>query len=106
MRATYCAMRPFGRMVTLMGIAADDADLTAYNMNLTIHSVMMLTPMWLGLEPRLRAQTQIVRDALTLVAEGALRIIHSGTFSFHEVAAAHAYLEAGEAIGKVTLKIG
>jgi NADPH2:quinone reductase len=90
MRATYAAMRPFGRMVTLMAIAADDADMTAYNMNLTIHSVMMLTPMWLGLEPRLRAQRQIVRDALTLVTEGELRIIHSETFPLHEVAAAHA----------------
>jgi len=105
MRATYAAMAPFGRVVTLMGIAADDAETTAYNMNLTIHNVMMLTPMWLGLEPQLRAQAQIVREALELVEKGALRIQHAETFPLEDVAAAHDYLESGQAMGKVTLRI-
>lgn len=106
MRATYAAMAPFGRVITLMGIAADDADMTAYNMNLTLHNVMMLTPMWLGLTSRLRAQAQIVREALALVENGALRIKHAETFPFQDVAAAHDYLETAHAMGKVTLKIG
>lgn len=105
MRATYGAMAPYGRVVTLMGIAPDDDDMTAYNMNLTLHNVMMLTPMWLGLADRLRVQVEIVRKALDMVAEGSLRIEHAQTFSLDDVAQAHAYLESGAAVGKVTLAI-
>ena len=105
MRATYAAMAPFGRIVTLMGVAPDDADMTAYNMNLSILNVMMLTPMWLGLEPQLRAQAGIVREALALVQAGRLRLMHAETFPLDQVARAHAYLESGEALGKVTLQI-
>jgi hypothetical protein len=39
-------MAPYGRIVTLMGTPGDDAESTAYNQNLTLHNVMMLTPMW------------------------------------------------------------
>ncbi|MEQ9259833.1 MAG: zinc-binding dehydrogenase [Roseovarius sp.] len=106
MRRTYAAMAPYGRVVTLMGVAPDDADLTAYNMNLDILNVMMLTPMWLGLEPRLRAQAGIVREALGLVAEGRLRVAHAETFPLAEAGKAHGYLESGQAVGKVTLAIG
>ncbi|QGX97481.1 alcohol dehydrogenase [Roseovarius faecimaris] len=105
MRTTYAAMAPFGRVVTLMGVAPDDADMTAYNMNLSILNVMMLTPMWLGLTSHLRAQADIVRKALALVDEGNLRILHAQTFPLDKVADAHAFLESGQAIGKVTLEI-
>lgn len=106
MRATYAAMAPFGRVVTLMGVAPDDADMTAYNMNLTLHNVMMLTPMWQGLTDRLKTQAEIVREALSMVAAGKLQIRHAQTFALEQASEAHAYLESGEAIGKVTLKIG
>ena len=105
MRATYTAMAPYGRVVTLMGVAPDDADMTAYNMNLSILNVMMLTPMWLGLEPQLRAQARIIRDGLSFVSQGKLRIRHAQTFALDQVADAHAYLESGQAVGKVTLTI-
>lgn len=106
MRATYAAMAPFGRVVTLMGVAPDDADMTAYNMNLTLHNVMMLTPMWQGLTDRLKTQAEIVREALSMVAAGKLQIRHAQTFALEQASEAHAYLESGAAIGKVTLKIG
>jgi NADPH2:quinone reductase len=93
------------RIVTLMGTPADDADLTAYNFNLTLHNVMMLTPMWKGLESRLREQAQIVRQALALVAEGKLTIQHAANFSLVNVAEAQEMLESGKAVGKVTLRI-
>lgn len=105
MRATYVAMAPYGRIVTLMGVAPDDADMTAYNMNLSIHNEMMLTPMWLGLTEKLQAQAAIVRQAVAMVAEGKLRIRHAETFALEKVADAHRYLESGQAIGKVTLQI-
>jgi hypothetical protein len=47
------AMAPYGRIVTHMGLTGDDPDLKAYNLNLTLHSVMVLTRMWKGLPVRL-----------------------------------------------------
>lgn len=105
LQQTYRAMAPYGRLVTLMGLPGDDADLTAYNLNLTLHNVMMLTPMWKGLSTRLAEQAAILRQALGLVAAGQLTILHARTFVLTDVAAAHAFLESGKAIGKVTLQI-
>jgi NADPH2:quinone reductase len=105
MLQTFKAMAPYGRVVTLMGSAGDTPETHAYNGNLTIYNVMMLTPMWLGLADRLRAQAQHVRDGLALVAEGKLRVIVDRVFALDEAAAAHAYLESGQAIGKVALSI-
>ncbi len=106
MQKTFAAMAPYGRVVTLMGTPGDDADQTAYNLNLTLHNVMMLTPMWKGLHERLRQQADIVHQALSLADEGKLVIRHAATFPLAEAAKAHAYLEQGQAIGKVTLEIG
>lgn len=106
LQKTYRCMAPYGRIVTLMGTPGDDADLTAYNHNLTIHNVMMLTPMWKGLEAHLRAQAAIVAKSLRLVADGALVIRHAESFALADAAKAHAFLESGKAIGKVTLRIG
>lgn len=105
MQSTYRAMAPYGRVVTLMGTPADDADLTAYNMNLTLHNVMMLTPMWKSLNQRLREQAEIVRQALSLVADGKLSIRHAATFPLAKAGEAQDFLESGQATGKVTLQI-
>ena len=106
MQRTFRAMAPYGRLVTLMGTPGDDADLTAYNMNLSLMNVMMLTPMWKGLQGRLREQAEILRNVVQLVAEGKLKIHHGATYRLHEAAQAHSFLESGQAIGKVTLAIG
>ena len=103
--ATYRAMAPYGRVATLMGMPADDAGMTAYNMNLSVHNLMMLTPMWLGLTDRLAAQAGIVRQALELVARGDLRVRLAGEFPLAEARAAQAFLESGQAVGKVVLRI-
>lgn len=105
MQKSFRAMAPYGRVVTLMGVAPDDADLNAYNLNLTIHNVMMLTPMWKRLAARLKQQAQIVQEALDLVAAGKLKILLDETFALSDVAKAHARLESGKSIGKVTLRI-
>jgi NADPH2:quinone reductase len=104
MQKTYRAMAPYGRVVTLMGVAPDDADLNAYNLNLSIHNVMMLTPMWKGLEERLQAQAAIIARSLELVAEGKLKILLAESFTLADAAKAQALLESGKAIGKVTLR--
>jgi NADPH2:quinone reductase len=105
MQRTFRAMAAYGRVVSLMGTPGDDAESTAYNMNLSIMNVMMLTPMWKGLKDRLREQAQIVRNVLDLVAQGQLKIRHAATFPLAQAGAAHALLESGQAIGKVTLRI-
>ena len=105
LQRTCRAMAPYGRLVTLMGLPGDDADLTAYNLNLTLHAVMMLTPMWKGLTDRLAAQAAILRHALALVAAGSLTVHHAETFALSDVARAQAYLESGQAVGKVTLQV-
>jgi len=106
MQKTYRAMAPYGRVVTLMGVAPDDADLNAYNLNLTLHNVMMLTPMWKGLTGRLKAQSEIMAKALALVGEGKLKIRISESFALADAGKAHAFLESGRALGKVMLRIG
>lgn len=105
MLQTFKAMAPYGRVVTLMGTPGDTPETNAYNGNLTIHNVMMLTPMWLGLAHRLQAQAEHVREGVELVANGKLRVVVDRVFPLNEAAAAHAYLESGQAMGKVVLSI-
>lgn len=103
MLKTYRAMAPYGRVVTLMGTPGDDAETTAYNANLTIHNVMMLTPMWKGLRDRLTRQAEIVRQAVGLLSSGKISVHVAATFPLAEAARAQAMLEAGGMMGKVVL---
>jgi len=66
---------------------------------------MMLTPMWKGLTDRLKHQAWIIAQALQLVADGKLKIRLAESFALADAAKAHAYLESGKAIGKVTLRM-
>jgi NADPH2:quinone reductase len=105
MQRSFAAMAPYGRVVTLMGTPTDSAEAAAYNGNLTIHNVMMLTPMWRGLKPRLRAQARLVARAMEQLAAGRLRLVVDRVFPLAEAAAAHRHLESGQAVGKVVLTI-
>jgi NADPH2:quinone reductase len=105
LRKTYAAMAPYGRVVTLMGTPADDAEETAYVMNLTIHNVMMLTPMMLGLQDRLDAQARRVEQGIALLAEGKLAVTIAETFAFSDLRAAHVRLDAGGTTGKIVIRI-
>ena len=98
-------MAPYGRVVTLMGTPGDDADLTAYNLNLTIHNVMMLTPMWKRLEQRLREQARSCARHWGWWPPAKLIIRHAESFPLAEAGRAQAFLESGKAVGKVTLRI-
>lgn len=105
MQSTFRAMAPYGRIVTLMGTPADDEDLSAYNLNLTIHNIMMLTPMWFGLEDHLRRQGEILRRAIVHLGDGELTTTIAATYPLAEAGAAHASLEAGGMSGKIVLAI-
>ena len=100
---TLTAMAPYGRVVTLMGTPGDLEDETAYNNNLSIHNVMMLTPMWFGLEAERRRQGEIVRQAMDWLAEGRIRPEVTATYPLEGVSAAHTHLEKGGMTGKIVL---
>jgi NADPH:quinone reductase len=106
LQRTFRAMAPYGRVVTLMGTPGDDADGSAYNKNLTLHNLMMLTPMWLGLKDRLRRQAEIVEEAMAFLAAGELTLHIDSTFPLAEAHAGHRRLESGGMIGKIVLRIG
>ena len=86
-----------------MGTPGDLEDETAYNNNLSIHNVMMLTPMWFGLEAERRRQGEIVRHAMDWLAEDRIRPVVSETYPLEQVSAAHTQLEKGSMAGKVVL---
>jgi len=102
---SIATLTPYGRLVTLMGMPGDDADETAYVNNLTIHNVMMLTPMLLNLQPRLDAQAGIVRQGLELLARGELGVEIDSRFALADMAAAHQRLDRGDACGKIVIDI-
>ena len=102
---TIAAMAPYGNLVTLMGMPADDADDTAYVNNLTIHNVMMLTPMLLGLQQRLDHQATIVARGLQLLEQGKLQLHIDSRYDFDDIAAAHERLDAGNTTGKIVIDI-
>lgn len=105
LQKTFKAMALYGRISTLIGMPGDDTETTAYNMNLTLHNVMMLTPMWLGLTERLVAQRRMVEQALADAALGRIKAHIQDTFTLAEVASAHRKLEAGGTTGKIVLSI-
>jgi NADPH2:quinone reductase len=105
MSQTYSAMAPYGRIATLMGTPADDGELNAYNRNLAIHNVMMLTPMWFGLDDHLKRQAAIVRKLISHLATGEIKMAVTDVYSLTEVARAHQHLEAGGMSGKIVLDI-
>ena len=102
---TIATMAAYGRLVTLMGMPADDAEDTAYVNNLTIHNVMMLTPMLLGMQQRLDHQATLVARGLELLERGKLQVHIDSRYDLDDIAAAHQRLDAGNATGKIVIDI-
>jgi NADPH2:quinone reductase len=102
---TATAMAPYGRLVTLMGTPGDDENETVYLQNLTIHNVMMLTPMLLGLQARLDHQAGIIAEGLKLLEQNRLEVALDSQFSLSEIAAAHRRLDSGSVSGKIVIAI-
>jgi NADPH2:quinone reductase len=98
-------LEPYGHMVTLMGTPGDLEDGTAYNANLSIHNVMMLTPMWKGLRPHLLRQADILRRAMQWLDDGTVFVRIQQGFPLTAAAAAHELLESGRGSGKIVLTV-
>jgi NADPH2:quinone reductase len=98
-------IEPYGHIVTLMGAPGDLEDGTAYNANLTIHNVMMLTPMWKGLQSHLLRQAAILRRAMRWLEDGKVFVHIQARFALREATKAHELLETERGSGKVILTI-
>lgn len=96
-------LQAYGHIVTLMGTPGDLPDSTAYNGNLTIHNVMMLTPMWKGLRPHLIRQAAILQRAMDWLAAGKVFVRIQDRFPLAKAAQAHQLLEAAGGSGKIIL---
>ena len=104
-RKTIGAMAPYGRLVTLMGMPGDDDNETAYVQNLTVHNVMMLTPMLLGLQARLDHQATLVARGLQMLARGELQVVIDSRYAIDDIVAAHVRLDNGSSTGKIVIDI-
>ena len=102
-QASIRAMAPYGRLVTLMGTPGDLEDMTAYNMNLTIHNVMMLTPMWKGMTAHRERQAKVLAHALDWLAEGRIKVNIAAEYPLEQVGDAHQALGAEGGRGKIVL---
>ena len=96
-------LQPYGHIVTLMGTPGDLPDGTAYNGNVTIHNVMMLTPMWKGLRTHLIRQAAILKKAMGWLAEGKVFVRIQDQFPLAEAADAQRLLERAGGSGKIIL---
>lgn len=101
---SFEAARLNGQVVTI--VAQYTADLTPMHVKgLSLDAVFMLIPMLhdTGRE----AHGRILREVAALVDQGRLRpLIDPERFTLDRIAAAHAKLEAGRALGKLVINIG
>ena len=89
-----------GTVVSTVSMSEQDLTLL-HAKGLTLHLVYMLIPMLSGINRAYHGE--ILRKVAKLVEEKQIRpLIDDKTFSFAEIAAAHAYLESG-VVGKVVL---
>lgn len=95
------ATRLNGQMATIAAREEHDL-LPAYLKGLSIHTVLMLLPMFYDTD---RARHgKILSDAALLVESGQLRpLVDDSTFTFDQIGDAHAYAASGEQHGKVVV---
>ena len=90
-----------GTVVSTVSLSKQDLSLL-HAKGLTLHLVYMLIPMLTKINRSYHGE--ILAKLADLVDEGQVRpLIDSKSFTFTDVAAAHAYLESGKATGKVVL---
>ena len=90
-----------GTVVSISTRSTHDLSLL-HSKGLTLHVVFMLIPLLYGIGRSTHGQ--ILAKLAQLVDEGKMRpLIDPKSFNFSEVAAAHCYLESGQATGKIVL---
>ncbi len=101
---SFAGARVNGQVATI--VSQYTADLTPmHTQSLTLHTIFMLTAMLNGVHPDHHGV--ILGKAAGLVAAGQMAPrLDKRRFTLAEVAAAHAHLESGDAIGKIVIDIG
>lgn len=99
-------LRPFGRLVFIAfqagaKVAVDLMPVQIKNLTLT---GSRLRPR--GADEKARLAAAVEREVWPLIARGGFRPIVDKTFPLDRAAEAHAYLEAGDHVGKVVLTVG
>ena len=98
---SFKAAKLNGTVVSTVSLSRQDLTLL-HAKGLTLHLVYMLIPLLSGINRS--SHHQILTALADLIDNDKLRpLIDRRTFTFEEVAMAHAYLESGTAIGKVIL---
>ncbi len=98
-------LKPFGRLVIIAFLAGREATI-----DLAAVQIKRLTLTGSRLRPRdpdekARLTGVVEREVWPLIARGAFRPIVDKTFPLDQAAEAHAYLEAGDHVGKVVLTL-
>lgn len=107
---TFCesfgAVRPYGRLATLLSTVCEMAQVNAARQrNLVIGYVQMTAPLYLNQHEQRRRQTRILEAGARLIDEGRLKVVVGKVFGLEDAAAAHAFVQAGHATGKVVLEV-
>ena len=98
----FKAARLNGTVVSLVSLSQQDLT-QLHAKGLTLHLVYMLLPMLSGINRS--SYGDILKKVAQLVDEKQIQpLIDAHSFSFADVAAAHAYAESGKAVGKVVLE--
>lgn len=97
------AVALFGQVISILPSGTFDSG-AAFSKHLSLHFVLQPLPLITGLN---RAHYgEILQNIAKLVDEGVIKpLIDEREFAIHEVAAAHDYLEKGNAIGKVVIQV-
>lgn len=100
---SFAGVRVNGQVATI--VSQYQADLTPMHVkSLTLHTIFMLTAMLNGVDPAHHGE--ILSKAAGLAGAGQLRpLVDERRFNLSDIAAAHAHLEAGAAVGKVVIDI-
>ena len=98
----FDAAAPYGQVISILGAGKHDVT-TAFQKGLSIHMVMQPLPLITGI--RRTHYHEILSKIAELVDAGVLQpLIDKNKFRLDQVGAAHAYLEQGNAIGKVVIE--
>lgn len=102
---TFRAVRPYGKVVTLLQPGPEVDWKHARLRNLQISLELMLSPMYFGWEDALQHQGWILEQGAALFESGELKIHVAHTLPLEQAAEAHRLIEAGGMTGKVVLSV-
>lgn len=102
---TFGAVRPYGKIVTLLQ-PADDTDWKLARLkNLAISLELMLSPMYCDWQDMQQRQSWILDQCAGLFDDGSLQLLLHASLPLADAAEAHRLIEAGGMLGKLSLTI-